>query len=248
MKIIKPYSKFAVIYDHIMGHIDFKRWALFVLNSGFPNKIPKRALDLGCGTGTLFRYFPAMTYKVGLDISAEMIETAKRNYPDTDFQVGDIRDFKFDLPFDLITCNHDTINYLTSLDELEKHFRTIRNNLADNGYYFFDVSSEKNLTDNFHDKIFRETIGDTFFIWENTYDQKNREIISSLYFGINDENGFHEFREVHKQRYFTNDELIFAIEKSGLELVKIGSDYKKWTYDRNASLINFKVKKRVSSN
>ncbi len=244
MQIIKPYSKFAEIYDHVMGHIDFKKWALFILNSGFPNKIPSRALDLGCGTGSLFTYFPAMTYKVGMDISSEMIATANKNYPSAKFQLGDIRNFQFDSAFDLITCNHDTINYLTSVGELEQHFASIWNNLSDNGYYFFDVSSERNLTENFHDKIFRETIGNTFFIWENSYDQINKEIISSLYFGINDENGFTEFREVHKQRYFSNDEIKSALDKSGLQLLKIGSDYKKWTYDKNASLINFKVRKK----
>jgi SAM-dependent methyltransferase len=244
MQVAKPYSKFSEIYDHIMGHIDFKKWALFILNSSFPNEIPAKALDLGCGTGSLFRYFPAATVKTGMDISFEMISAAKKNYPDANFQVGDIRDFQFEFPFDLITCNHDTINYLTSIEDLNKHFSSIRNNLSDNGYYFFDVSSERNLTQNFHDKIFRETIGDTFFIWENSYDQKNKEIISSLYFGINDENGFQEFKEVHRQRYYTNEEIKSVLEKNGLELLKIGSDYKKWSYDKNASLINFKVRKK----
>lgn len=244
MQITKPYSQFASIYDQIMGHIDFKKWALFILNSSFPEQIPKNALDLGCGTGSLFHYFPSMTKKVGIDISPEMINAAKMNNSSAEFFVGDIKQFQFKTPFELITCNHDTINYLNSNTELEEHFSTIRRNLADNGYYLFDVSSEKNLTDNFHDKIFRETIGDTFFIWENSYDSKNKEIISSLYFGINDETGFKEYREVHKQRYYSNEEIKTALNKSGLELLKIGSDYKKWSYDKNASLINFKVKKK----
>jgi SAM-dependent methyltransferase len=243
MQVTKPYSKFSGIYDHVMGHIDFKKWALFVLNSGFPDKIPFRALDLGCGTGSLFKYFPATTHKIGMDISPEMIQTAKKNYPSAQFLVGDIRAFQFEYKFDLITCNHDTLNYLTVIEDLEKHFISIQNNLADNGYYFFDISSERNLTDNFHDRIFRETIDNTLFIWENSYDQKNKEITSSLYFGINDETGFHEFREVHKQRYYSNMEIKNVLEKSGLELLKIGSDYRKWTYDKNASLVNFKVRK-----
>jgi len=244
MQNAKPYAKFAEVYDHVMGHIDFKKWALFILKSSFPDKIPARALDLGCGTGSLFRYFPAMTYKVGMDISPEMVSTANKNYPDTVFQVGDIRSFKFDSAFDLITCNHDTLNYLTDYSDLDKHFTSIRNNLADNGYYLFDVSSERNLTQNFHDRIFRETIGNTLFIWENSYDEKKKEIISNLYFATDDENGFHEFKEVHKQRYYSNDEIKHSVEKNGLKLLKIGSDYKKWSYDKNASLINYKVSKR----
>ncbi len=244
MQTAKPYAKFSDIYDHVMGHIDFKKWALFILNSSFPDKIPVRALDLGCGTGSLFKYFPATTLKVGMDISPEMIHAAKLNYPTAEFKVGDIRDFKFDSRFDLITCNHDTLNYLTARQDLDKHFTSIRNNLSDNGYYFFDVSSELNLTQNFHDRIFRETIGNTLFIWENSYDEKKKEIISSLYFATDDENGFHEFKEVHKQRYYSNDEIKHSLEKNGLTLLKIGSDYKKWSYDKNASLINFKVMKR----
>lgn len=244
MEVTKPYSKFSAVYDHVMGHIDFKRWALFILKSGFPNSVPARALDLGCGTGALFQYFPDSTYKVGMDISKEMVEVAKKNYPHIEFTVGDIRKFQFSEPFELITCNHDTLNYLTSYDELGAHMKSIRNNLADNGYYFFDVSSERNLIQNFHERIFRETIGDTFFIWENSYDEKNKEITSSLYFGTNDHSGFKEYREVHKQKYYSNDEIIYALEKNGLELVKIGSDYKRWTYDKNCSLVNFKVTKK----
>lgn len=244
MQIIKPYSKFAEIYDHVMGHIDFKKWALFILKSGFPKKNPETALDLGCGTGLLFMFYPATTRKVGLDISSEMIEEAKKNYPNAKFLVGDIRNLQLQTSFDLITCNHDTLNYLETYEELNQHFASIRNVLSNNGFYFFDVSSERNLTQNFHDKIFRETIGNTFFIWENSYDERKKEIISRLYFGCNEEDGFKEFREVHKQRYYSNEEIIFALEKNGLELVKIGSDYKKWSYDKNASLVNFMIKKR----
>ncbi|HMV42373.1 MAG TPA: class I SAM-dependent methyltransferase [Leptospiraceae bacterium] len=244
MVVAQPYSKFSEIYDHVMGHIDFKRWALFILKSGFPNSSPERALDLGCGTGSLFQYFPDSTYKVGLDISNEMIEVAKRNYPHIEFTVGDIRKFQFSNSFDLITCNHDTLNYLTTTNELSTHFKTIYQNLSDNGLYFFDVSSEKNLIQNFHDRIFRETIGDTFFIWENMYDQKNKEITSSLYFGTNDQDGFKEFREVHKQRFYSNEEIISELEKNGFKVLKIGSDYKRWSYDKNCSLVNFKVRKK----
>ncbi len=244
MQAAKPYAKFSDVYDHVMGHIDFKKWALFILNSSFPDKIPSRVLDLGCGTGSLFKYFPATAQKAGIDISPEMIKAAKINYPNAEYQVGDIRDFQFKTPFDLITCNHDTLNYLTTRQDLDRHFTSVRNNLADNGYYFFDVSSELNLTQNFHDRIFRETIGNTLFIWENSYDEKKKEIVSSLYFATDDENGFHEVKEVHKQRYYSNDEIKHALEKNGLTLLKIGSDYKKWSYDKNASLINFKVVKR----
>jgi hypothetical protein len=30
MQNAKPYAKFAEVYDHVMGHIDFKKWALFI--------------------------------------------------------------------------------------------------------------------------------------------------------------------------------------------------------------------------
>ena len=73
-----------------------------------------RVLDLGCGTGRMLAALkPARG--VGVDISTNMIEIARRDFPDLEFVVGDIEDSavvsSLTGPFDVIVLS-DTIGTL----------------------------------------------------------------------------------------------------------------------------------------
>jgi len=73
-----------------------------------------RVLDLGCGTGRMLAALkPARG--VGVDISSNMIEIARRDFPDLEFVVGDIEDSavvsSLTGPFDVIVLS-DTIGTL----------------------------------------------------------------------------------------------------------------------------------------
>ena len=66
----------------------------------------ERILDLGCGTGHLTGRIAALgAAVVGIDASAEMIDQARKNYPNLRFEIQDARDFRFDLPFDALFSN-----------------------------------------------------------------------------------------------------------------------------------------------
>ncbi len=66
----------------------------------------ERVLDLGCGTGQLSAQIAAAgTEVVGIDLSAEMVEAAREQFPDLSFVVGDARDFSFTEPFDAVFSN-----------------------------------------------------------------------------------------------------------------------------------------------
>ena len=65
-----------------------------------------RILDLGCGTGHLTdRIAESAGEVVGLDHSAEMIETARVTHPDLEFRRGDAREFAAADPFDAVFSN-----------------------------------------------------------------------------------------------------------------------------------------------
>mmetsp|Transcript_16853 Transcript_16853/g.36669 ORF Transcript_16853/g.36669 Transcript_16853/m.36669 type:complete len:290 (+) Transcript_16853:105-974(+) len=67
----------------------------------------ERILDLGCGTGELtdeIRTLGAADV-LGIDADAEMIATAKSQYPDCEFMVEDARSFVLEEPVDAIFSN-----------------------------------------------------------------------------------------------------------------------------------------------
>ena len=66
----------------------------------------ERILDLGCGTGQLTQAIAeGGAHVTGLDNSASMIDTARREYPDLSFVVADAKDFSFNEPFDAVFSN-----------------------------------------------------------------------------------------------------------------------------------------------
>ena len=48
-----PYSALAVIYDHVMDHVNYRQWARYVdrLYKSFGNGARDGLLDVACGTG-----------------------------------------------------------------------------------------------------------------------------------------------------------------------------------------------------
>jgi trans-aconitate methyltransferase len=66
----------------------------------------ERILDLGCGTGHLTSKLAESSAKVlGMDRSEEMIQAARKAYPQLEFEVRDARDLKFTQEFDAVFSN-----------------------------------------------------------------------------------------------------------------------------------------------
>lgn len=89
-------------------HIDITEWKELlevhrdVLSNMFNPYEKTRVLDVGCGIGTLLEILPENIDYVGIDISPDFIEIAKKSYPGYTFIQGDARYMPFqDRRFDV---------------------------------------------------------------------------------------------------------------------------------------------------
>lgn len=94
---IDSYNKTAEEYYDIVSKFELlpeiKTFINLVKNEG-------TILDLGCGPGHHSKYFSNIGFKViGVDLSAEMIEIARRESTKSSFQVMDILDLNFEEDF-----------------------------------------------------------------------------------------------------------------------------------------------------
>ncbi|RMG69283.1 MAG: class I SAM-dependent methyltransferase, partial [Calditrichaeota bacterium] len=86
---VAPYSVLADIYDRMMAHVNYKRWA-FYLEAIFRREGIRAGnlLDIGCGTGKLVWELHRRGWSVaGCDPSPEMIAVAQKSYPRLHFTV-----------------------------------------------------------------------------------------------------------------------------------------------------------------
>lgn len=93
-----------------------------------------RILDLGAGSGRLYRHVPAGVEYIGVDISPGMLEEARKDHPSAVFFEGDILDInslsnlgQFDYVFVIAVAHH------LDAQELEKLFSSVIKKLKPQG-------------------------------------------------------------------------------------------------------------------
>lgn len=154
----RVYRYFAKYYD------EFTNLKVFAAYKFIIGKIRGlRVLDLGCGTGTLLKYYSAKNGTYGIDGSPEMIKIAKTKDKKTYYSVGVIKNFKINKKFDIITCTFDTINHLSTLKEWGQLFKAVNAHLANDGIFIFDFNTIKGL-DHYSSQTIFKKIGKDYFI------------------------------------------------------------------------------------
>jgi SAM-dependent methyltransferase len=104
-------------------------------------------LDLACGEGTFLRGIAAENNRaVGVDLSRRMLSLAQntkaQGCPPPRYAAADMLSLPF-VPgcFDLVTCWFDSLNYVTSEEELRSVFGEVCRVLVPGGAFVFDMNT-----------------------------------------------------------------------------------------------------------
>ena len=122
------YKNFSKVYDKFMEVCDYDEW-IEILERHIKENNPegKKILDLGCGTGKNLLKLSEKYECSGLDLSEEMLKRAKirlkgKNVP---LFLGDMRAFDTGEKYDIIFSFFDTVNHLTSTEDLMDLFNSV---------------------------------------------------------------------------------------------------------------------------
>ncbi|WP_313258000.1 class I SAM-dependent methyltransferase [Sphingobacterium sp.] len=120
--------------------------------------IPKagKILDLGCGSGKpIFEYFKKRGYKLlGVDASEKMLAIARKNFPEDDFLLMDMRQLNLDQKFHAIIAWHSFF-HLEAKDQ-ENMFNIFQELLEPNGILMFTTGNE-------HAEVWSENYGQNLY-------------------------------------------------------------------------------------
>lgn len=196
------YNDFSNYYDEFAYDIPYEKFRDYYIKIFKKyNKNPKIVLDMCCGTGTLTRLMAKDYDMIGVDSSVSMLNIARQKENETNilYLCQSMTDFELYGTVDCAYSSLDSINYLLSDKEIEKHFKLMHNYLVPNGLYVFDISTPYKMKIILGNNIFSDESENAFFVWQNEFEDKILTMYLDMF--VNDESGkYNRISEVHTEK------------------------------------------------
>lgn len=218
---------YAAIYDGLYEDYDFDADVADILASvekHMPASIAKRSLlDIGCGTGShllrLERHFNVN----GVDLSDAMLSVCKGKL-DVPLAQGDAKNFDLSRKFNVILLMNAVLGYQTDNASIISTLKNVRRHLMDDGLLIFDVwDGNTVLSDRPTARIKQYTTNGTSVIRAVKplllHDINVCECEYTWY--IHSTNALTVRNELHRVRYFFNQELEAHLTYQGFDVLEV---------------------------
>lgn len=249
--VMEAYTGFAYVYDEYMDNIPYEEWSEYLIRLLKEQGITKgmQVADLGCGTGTVTQILDRAGYEcVGIDNAPDMLTIASEKMYENDQQIiyslQDMRDFELPYEVDAMISIADSMNYITSKEDIISVFKCVKEGLKKDGIFIFDLKTIHFFKDILADHTYAENREDSAFIWDNFYDEQTGNNEYDLAVFIKNEDGsFDRFEENHFQHGFTEEEVLSAAETAGLQIVAVYDAFTKEPPDSASERLYYILKK-----
>jgi SAM-dependent methyltransferase len=129
------YGRSAAVYDAIYAAKDYageaKRLHELIQRT---NRNPAATLlDVACGTGGHIAFLRQHFAVVGVDLSAEMLDVARRRYPDVQFHQADMTTFDLGRQFGAVVCLFSSIGYVKTVSRLRQTIQNLAHHALPGG-------------------------------------------------------------------------------------------------------------------
>ena len=265
-KPMNAYTGFAKVYESFMDNIPYDTWTEYLTGLFKEYGVVPGSLvcELGCGTGTITRRLAEAGYDmIGIDLSEEMLDIARYEHPECEQDIlylnQDMREFELYGTVAAVISLCDSMNYLTSEDELLQVFRLVNNYLDPGGYFIFDMKTEYHYDVIMGNRTIVDNREDMSLIWENFYDREKQlnqydiTIYAKAEFEEEEEDDdmppfFERMEESHIQRAYPVERVIELLEKAGLEFVAAYEACTKEAPGKNSDRVYFIAKETYQEN
>ncbi|MBI3947943.1 MAG: methyltransferase domain-containing protein [Armatimonadetes bacterium] len=225
------FTEVARAYDALMSTVPYRKWVDYVqkLLARFQAS-PRNVLDIACGTGNVTFALAERGYRVaGTDLSEPMLEVARekarqaqRHIP---FHRSDMRSLSLPDRYDLAVCLYDSINYLTTLEDVRRAFRSASDVLNPGGLYIFDINTIFALRENLFTQRHMDRHSAIRYDWRSAYNEEARICEVVMDFWVDEEGGTRHFTEVHYEAGYEPEEVLEALAGAGFDTLAVFEAY-----------------------
>lgn len=132
---LSQFHELAEYYDVLNGPKDYRREAerLEAIVRRYGLSGTTAWLDVACGTGRHLEALARRHVVAGVDGSREMLRIARRRLPGVRLLLGDMRTFRLDRRFEVVSCLFSAIAHLGSKGEVRQSFVNFARHLVPRG-------------------------------------------------------------------------------------------------------------------
>ncbi len=259
---VAPYVAIAPIYDHLMRHVNYLRWASYVIGwFGHAEGAVQSVLEVACGTGSLLVELASAGYRVcGFDDSPAMVRQARRklqargwllesgeatNDPAVNgghLWCGDMREFGMRYKFDVALCLYDSINYCPTLSTVEATLQGIAGAVRPGGLLIFDVCTEGNCRKYFANYVERDGTEHFSYTRRAFFDAHSRRQIND-FFVVDEREGL-RYQERHEQQMYRLDELRALGDSAAWRVLDVCEGFTRRPGGESSDRVHFILKRR----
>jgi len=216
----EPYRELARLYDELVGHAAFDCWREnFERLANRYSLQFETACDMACGTGLAAAYLAARCSRVyAVDISESMLEVARSRAGSADivFLARSFTTLDLPEPVDLVTCNFDSLNYLTDERDLREALRRFASSLAPGGHVMFDMNTARELELGLGEAVLVHRVEGGMSIWESSWDPAERVNTLDMTNFLRRPDGLFELgAETHRERCYDLEVIADAVLDAG---------------------------------
>lgn len=223
------YTVLANFYDRLNADADYPALRDFLLALFREEKIGKGAmlLDLACGTGRMTNLMAAEGYDmIAADLSPDMLAVAREESEKQGFSplylCQDMRELDLYGTVDAAFSFLDSLNYISSADELAAVFGRLKNFIAPGGLFVFDVNTRYKFETVYGNNTYTYDEKDVYCIWQNQYQPKKKICDFFLTFFVKEGRGlYRRLEESQRETYFSDRTIEKAFTENGFEKVAV---------------------------
>ncbi|MDD2956400.1 MAG: methyltransferase domain-containing protein [Oscillospiraceae bacterium] len=224
------YASFARYYDRLTENVEYRSRAEYFARL-FQRYCPQPGLvlDLACGTGSLTVELADMGYEmIGVDGSAEMLSAAMAKTGARGLSVlylcQDMTELDLYGTVGAALCTLDSVNHITSLEELREVFRRVSLFTEPGGVFFFDANTPYKHREILADNAYIYDFDGLYCGWQNAYDPADGSVNIRLDFFSKGKNGWLREQEEFSERAYSARELEELLAETGFELLAVYGD------------------------
>ena len=228
---MNAYHNLASSYDRLTNDVDYDAIVAFYHQILQREKVvPKTAVDLACGTGSVALLLAEKGYGViGVDMSEEMLTVAFQRAMEQQqqpvFICQKLQQLHLPRAVDMAVCALDGLDYILDPADCQKAIQRVYKALNPGGIFIFDVNTPEKLRA-MDGQVFLDEDEDVYCVWRGEFDQDTNICSYGMDLFQRRGNVWHRSFEEHQEYAYGVEELRKYLKDAGFTHIRVYADGK----------------------